>query len=139
MRTPKEYGKAIPSAELVHGFRRFTPCSEESPEVHTHSDLTPAPPSGLPAAALIPVLKAILTDVKQYLEIVADYEWRVAGGSLLIAYEGQEGAQPLHKVKMIDFAHARHLPGAGPDKGLIKGVNTVIYLLEGRISELTIL
>jgi 1D-myo-inositol-tetrakisphosphate 5-kinase/inositol-polyphosphate multikinase len=136
VRTPKEYGKVLPSSELVHGFRRFFPSSEESPEVHTHSDLTPAPPSGLPAAILLPTLKAILADVKDFLKTVENYEWRVAGGSLLIAYEGQEGAPAQHKVKMIDFAHARHLQGEGPDEGLLKGVHTIIRLLEGRIQEL---
>lgn len=136
VRTPKEYGKAIPSGELVHGFRRFTPCSEESPDVHTHSDLTPAPPSGLPAAVLLPTLEAILADVRAYYEVVKAYEWRVAGGSLLIAYEGKEGAPQMHKVKMIDFAHARYLPGEGPDEGLLKGAKTVINLIEGRIEEL---
>lgn len=136
VRTPKEYGKSIPSSELVHGFRRFTPAFEEKPDVHTHSDLTPAPPSGLRVRALIPMLKAILADVQQYFDTVKKYEWRVAGGSLLIVYEGQEGAPAKHAVKMIDFAHARHLPGDGPDEGLLRGVQTVIQLLEGRIQEL---
>lgn len=136
VRTPKEYGKAIPSAELVHGFRRFTPAAEEKPDIHTHSDLTPAPPSGLPAATLLSMLNAILDDVQQYFEIVKNYEWRVAGGSLLIVYEGKEGAPERHRVKMIDFAHARHLPGEGPDEGVLKGVQTVISLLKGRIVEL---
>lgn len=136
VRTPKEYGKAIPSAELVHGFRRFTPFLEESPDVHTHSDLTPAPPSGLPAAVLLSTLEAILADVQAYYEVVKAYEWRVAGGSLLIAYEGKEGAPQMHKVKMIDFAHARYLPGEGPDEGLLKGTKTVINLIQGRIEEL---
>lgn len=136
VRTPKEYGKAIPSSELVHGFRRFTPCSEEKPEIHTHSDLTPPPPAGLPASVLIPTLQAILHDVKTYYDTVKTYEWRVAGGSLLIAYEGKEGAPQRHKVKMIDFAHARYLPGEGADEGLLKGVETIICLLEGRLEEL---
>lgn len=136
VRTPKEYGKAIPSSELVHGFRRIFPSSAESPEIHTHSELTPAPPSGLSAAVLLPTLKAILADVQSFLKTVETYEWRVAGGSLLIAYEGQDGAPAQHKVKMIDFAHARHLQGEGPDEGVLKGVHTVIRLLQGRIQDL---
>jgi inositol-polyphosphate multikinase len=38
-------------------------------------------------------------------------------------------------VKIIDFAHTRLKPGAGPDKGVLAGFDTTIRLLEGRIEE----
>jgi 1D-myo-inositol-tetrakisphosphate 5-kinase/inositol-polyphosphate multikinase len=120
----------------MHGFRRFTPCSEEDPKIHTDSELTPRPPAGLPAQVLLSTLESILADIKAFYDVVKDYEWRVAGGSLLIAYEGSEVAQPGYKVRMIDFAHARYLPGHGPDEGLLKGTQSVIRLLDSRIAEL---
>lgn len=44
---------------------------------------------------------------------------------------------PPYIVKLIDFAHTKLTPGEGPDKGLLKGMDTVIELLEGRIKEVT--
>ena len=38
-------------------------------------------------------------------------------------------------VKLIDFAHAKIVPGEGPDQGVLKGIDTTISLLEGRIKE----
>ncbi|KAJ2992272.1 hypothetical protein NUW54_g7978 [Trametes sanguinea] len=34
-----------------------------------------------------------------------------------------------------DFAHTKHVPGAGPDEGVLKGVDTVLRLLDGRIEQ----
>lgn len=49
--------------------------------------------------------------------------------------EEKEKPGPPYIVKLIDFAHTRLTPGQGPDEGLLKGVDTVIELLEGRIKE----
>jgi 1D-myo-inositol-tetrakisphosphate 5-kinase/inositol-polyphosphate multikinase len=38
-------------------------------------------------------------------------------------------------VKVIDFAHSRLKPGEGPDQGVLKGVDTVLDLLDGRITD----
>jgi 1D-myo-inositol-tetrakisphosphate 5-kinase/inositol-polyphosphate multikinase len=44
---------------------------------------------------------------------------------------------PPYRVRLIDFAHTRFAAGKGPDHRLLKGVLTVLDLLEGRIKELT--
>jgi inositol-polyphosphate multikinase len=50
--------------------------------------------------------------------------------------DGDEGKpKPIpYTVKLIDFGHTRLTPGKGPDTGVIKGLETVLNLLEERIS-----
>lgn len=50
--------------------------------------------------------------------------------------EEEEEPPDLYRVKLIDFAHARAATGEGPDPGLLKGLDTVLSLLGGRIAEL---
>ena len=42
---------------------------------------------------------------------------------------------PPFVVRLIDFAHTRLADGQGPDLGVLKGLDTVIKLLRGRIKE----
>lgn len=49
--------------------------------------------------------------------------------------EGKKRPGPPYLVKLIDFAHTKVVPGQGPDHGLLKGVDTVLSLLDGRIEE----
>ncbi|KAH9915248.1 SAICAR synthase-like protein [Epithele typhae] len=42
---------------------------------------------------------------------------------------------PPYIVKLIDFAHTKIVPGEGPDEGVLKGVDTVLGLLDGRIAQ----
>lgn len=121
---------------MANGIRRFFPCSDEDPHVHSPHELSPTPPKGLSKDRLTQMLTEILERVRELSQIVSKYEWRIYGGSLLIVYEGDETAESKTKVKMIDFAHARHLPGEGPDVGQIKGLQAVIRLFEGRLAEL---
>ena len=139
--TPKAYGKAIPSSELANGIRRFFPCSDELASIHSAHELTPSPPSGLPAPVLVPLVHAICDKVVEFRHTIETFEWRIYGGSLLIVYEGDPSAssspnKPRFNLKLIDFAHTRHLPGGGPDAGLLKGTDSVIRLLTGRLQEL---
>jgi len=39
-------------------------------------------------------------------------------------------------VRLIDFAHTRRKPGQGPDPGVLKGLDTLLDLLDGRIAAL---
>ncbi|KAI9507025.1 hypothetical protein F5148DRAFT_165858 [Russula earlei] len=39
-------------------------------------------------------------------------------------------------VRLIDFAHTRVVGGEGPDRGVLRGVDTVLGLLDGRIRSL---
>lgn len=50
--------------------------------------------------------------------------------------DDEEEERPPHVVKLIDFAHTRLVPGAGPDEGVLKGMDTVLGLLDGRIKDL---
>ena len=52
--------------------------------------------------------------------------------------ESAEDEAPAYAVRLIDFAHTRLVPGEGPDEGVLKGVDTTINLLEGRIQELSV-
>ncbi|KAI0062119.1 SAICAR synthase-like protein, partial [Artomyces pyxidatus] len=49
--------------------------------------------------------------------------------------EGDRPPGPPCTVKLIDFAHTRFKPGHGPDEGVLKGIDTVLALLDGRIEE----
>ena len=49
--------------------------------------------------------------------------------------EGKRRAGPPYAVKLIDFAHTKLVPGMGPDEGVLKGVDTVLRLLDGRIAQ----
>lgn len=46
-----------------------------------------------------------------------------------------EKVGPPYIVKVIDFAHTRIKPGEGADEGVLKGVDTILGLLDGRIKE----
>jgi len=48
-------------------------------------------------------------------------------------YENAVG--PPFVVKLIDFAHAKLVPGRGPDEGVLHGLRTVIDLLKGRMAQ----
>ncbi|KAL7282892.1 hypothetical protein ACG7TL_002307 [Trametes sanguinea] len=48
---------------------------------------------------------------------------------------GKKRVGPPYMVKLIDFAHTKQVPGAGPDEGVLKGVDTVLRLLDGRIEQ----
>ncbi|KAK0227780.1 SAICAR synthase-like protein [Armillaria fumosa] len=150
--TPKSYGKSIKPSDLPEGIARFFPALAS----HTTH--------GLPSRFLVPVLKALREDVAEIREAFAGMEMRMVGGSLLIIYEGdltkaedgvkwmleeeeeEEGDEdededekpkrgPPYIVKLIDFAHTRFVPGKGPDEGVLKGFDTVLSLLDGRLKE----
>lgn len=47
-----------------------------------------------------------------------------------------EGSPSPCVVRLIDFAHTRLKPGQGPDLGVLKGLDTLVSLLDGRIASL---
>ncbi|RPD68539.1 SAICAR synthase-like protein [Lentinus tigrinus ALCF2SS1-7] len=49
--------------------------------------------------------------------------------------EEKKRVGPPYLVKLIDFAHTKIVPGIGPDEGVLKGVDTVLSLLDGRIEQ----
>jgi 1D-myo-inositol-tetrakisphosphate 5-kinase/inositol-polyphosphate multikinase len=44
---------------------------------------------------------------------------------------------PPLRVKIIDFAHTRLTPGEGPDTGVLKGLDTLLRLVEERAAALS--
>ena len=40
-------------------------------------------------------------------------------------------------VRLIDFAHTRLKPGQGPDLGVLKGLDTLLNLLDGRMAAIS--
>ncbi|EJF56298.1 SAICAR synthase-like protein [Dichomitus squalens LYAD-421 SS1] len=49
--------------------------------------------------------------------------------------EDEKRVGPPYLVKLIDFAHTKVVPGIGPDEGVLKGVDTILTLLDGRIQQ----
>jgi inositol-polyphosphate multikinase len=47
-----------------------------------------------------------------------------------------EGWESPCVVRLIDFAHTRLKPGEGADVGVLKGLDTLLGLLDGRIASL---
>ena len=156
--TPKAYGKSIKPSDLPDGMLRFFPVASKTE--------TGSPAGqGLSRDLLVPVLEGLLEEVKTLREAVAGTEMRMVGGSILVVYEAEwekakAGLERLTKsvemvvedddeddeyddvirtpycVRMIDFAHTRHVPGEGPDEGVLLGLDTTIRLFEGRIKQL---
>lgn len=45
--------------------------------------------------------------------------------------DDDETKQKIHEVVMIDFAHAKFVPGEGPDENALKGVRSIRRILQG--------
>jgi 1D-myo-inositol-tetrakisphosphate 5-kinase/inositol-polyphosphate multikinase len=145
--TPKSYGKSLKANQLSEGIARFFPVGD-------------ATSNGLPKETLHPTLQGIREEVQEIRNIFAELEVRMVGGSLLVIYEADwEKAEeklnqeeddedddddddddaksgPPFAVKVIDFAHTTLMPGQGVDSGVLVGLDTVLRLLDGRLSEI---
>ena len=131
-----------------------------SPLTSSPSESGPVVGTGLPANILFPILINLRESVFTIRDELSKVHLRMVGASLLIVYEAdwkraEEGFDSWYKeedededeergkekpgspytVKLIDFAHTRLKPGQGPDEGLLKGLDTVIQLLDGRIEQ----
>jgi 1D-myo-inositol-tetrakisphosphate 5-kinase/inositol-polyphosphate multikinase len=51
--------------------------------------------------------------------------------------ESEEGSECPCVVRLIDFAHTRLKAGQGPDVGVLKGLDSLVGLLQGRIAEIS--
>ena len=49
----------------------------------------------------------------------------------------EEGSESPCVVRLIDFAHTRLKPGQGPDVGVLKGLESLLGLLDGRIASVS--
>ncbi|KZO95186.1 SAICAR synthase-like protein [Calocera viscosa TUFC12733] len=162
---PKSYGYSFTPSQLPSGISAFFPLAL-SPSEH-----------GLPPDLLTTVLRGIEDEVEELVEVLEATEVRIVGSSVLVVYEGEEGAlrEALKKqeemqspsddaggaddegeededmddeesepeetsklpwiVRLIDFAHARYVPGQGPDENILFGLRTLLRLLKGRRQE----
>ncbi|KAF9071025.1 hypothetical protein BDP27DRAFT_1142582, partial [Rhodocollybia butyracea] len=161
--TPKPYGKSLRKDDLPEGIRRVFPVLGEPLELYqaaTRTDL------GLPSPILLQILRAMHSALTRLKSVFEQVEIRMAGGSLLVVYEGDEERAresvswmdtgedsdgdedesdasdsddestrvgPPFRLYLIDFAHTHFVPGQGPDKGVLLGMQTFIGLIEGRI------
>ena len=50
--------------------------------------------------------------------------------------DDEEEELTLATVKLIDFAHARFAPGEGPDENVLRGVRSLVGVLERLCDEL---
>ncbi|EKM56120.1 uncharacterized protein PHACADRAFT_145233 [Phanerochaete carnosa HHB-10118-sp] len=157
--TPKSYGYSIKPADLPDGIAKFFIAAAPQRD----SGAAPAHPAdpaagagttqgtGLPADVLLPVLSGLREDVAEIRNALSGVHMRMVASSLLIIYEAdperaregvriwlEEGTKkvgPPYAIKIIDFAHTRLKPGEGPDESLLKGLDTVLRLLDGRIEQ----
>jgi 1D-myo-inositol-tetrakisphosphate 5-kinase/inositol-polyphosphate multikinase len=104
----------------------------------------------------LPIVEAIRNQVATIRGVFAQLEIRVIGGSFLIIYEGDPEcasrgtaprgvvgddeentkAGPPCLVKLIDFAHTKVVEGEGPDEGVLLGMDTMLMLLDNRVSQI---
>ncbi|KAF9265713.1 SAICAR synthase-like protein [Marasmius fiardii PR-910] len=156
--TPKSYGKSIKPSDLPDGIARFFPVPSESSSMGLPSDLL---------IPILEGIKENIAEIREALEgievrMVGGSLLLIYEADLKRAEEGvawmkkleEEGTSedeeedededakskpgPPYLVKLIDFAHTRLKPGEGPDKGVLKGVATVLRLLEGRVEQVKV-
>jgi 1D-myo-inositol-tetrakisphosphate 5-kinase/inositol-polyphosphate multikinase len=156
--TPKAYGKSIKAADLPDGAARFFPTPSE-----TSTQGLP-PKLLLPILRGVRVNIAEIRDALARVElrmvggsvlVIYEADWERAEEGLKQLEEGDadeedddededgeeeagEGSEKKksrpYLAKLIDFAHTRMAPGEGPDEGVLKGLDTVLSLLDGRIA-----
>ncbi|KAH9965991.1 hypothetical protein BC827DRAFT_1125453 [Russula dissimulans] len=164
---PKDYGRSICTAELRTGIARFFPVHDSMiglPGAHSGGRMDVGLPSTLLMPILRFIRRSVqeLRDVLSTIElrmvgcsllIAYEGDWaRAETGVQWLAtnmtHEEEEeeeedsesedgGSECPCAVRLIDFAHTRFKPGQGPDRGVLKGLDTVLALLDGRIYALS--
>ncbi|KAG7092818.1 hypothetical protein E1B28_009134 [Marasmius oreades] len=153
--TPKSYGKSIKPSDLADGIARFFPVPSES------TSMGLSPQFLLP---ILEGVRKNVAEIREALagmemrmvggsllviyeadpkKVEEGIEWmkKLEGEEALEDEEDEDDEEekskprPPYLVKLIDFAHARFRPGEGPDEGVLKGIDTVLQLLEGRIEQ----
>ncbi|KAK7040898.1 hypothetical protein VNI00_009494 [Paramarasmius palmivorus] len=152
--TPKSYGKSIKPSDLPDGIAKFFPIANESSPSGLPAKLL------LP---ILENIKADIAEIREAFAAIemrmvggsllviyeADWEKAEEGVKWLESDDPADDEEeededededkkkpgPPYVVKLIDFAHTRIKLGEGPDEGVLKGMDTVLKLLEGRIAE----
>ncbi|KAI0081412.1 SAICAR synthase-like protein [Panus rudis PR-1116 ss-1] len=158
--TPKTYGKSITAAQLSEGIAKFFPLAPDTTTTGTGLPARILLPILENLREDIAEIKEALAElhfrmVGGSLLIVYEADWARAEEGLKLfdqsepeeddeevdededddGGEGKKKVGPPYVVKLIDFAHTKITPGQGPDEGVLKGVDTVLRLLDGRIKE----
>ncbi|KAF5343543.1 hypothetical protein D9758_012952 [Tetrapyrgos nigripes] len=157
--TPKSYGKSIKPSDLPEGIRRFFPVSSGESSLglpakllfpilqYIREDIAEirSALAGLHfrmvGGSLLIIYEADFAKAEEGIQWVKDVE----DGKIDpeedddddedVKEEEVDKKRPPYVVKLIDFAHTRVKPGEGPDEGVLKGIDTVLSLLDGRIKE----
>lgn len=92
--------------------------------------------------------KYLLPQLNRLTALMSSLDVRIRGGSLLIVFEGnpelllknlKAPRQPQGEIsrsltiRLIDFAHARLVPGQGPDQGVLTGLRTFQRVLREEV------
>lgn len=163
--TPKSYGKNIKPVDLPDGIRRFFPlaANAEEPEGQglPQSLLLPVLAGILDelraireafaetevrmvGGSLLICYEAIWEKVKEGLHrqqqkaLQSRSKEETDGGDDADDEEedSDDEEQALaYAVRLIDLAHTKVVPGEGPDQGVLKGIDSTISLLDGRLKE----
>ncbi|KAK7438462.1 hypothetical protein VKT23_018075 [Stygiomarasmius scandens] len=160
--TPKSYGKSIKPSDLPEGIRRFFPTSSAESSSGLPANLLLSILQYLRedieeirgvlaklhfrmvGGSLLIIYEADFAKAEEGLQWVKDVEeGRIDPEEDDDEEEDKEEDTAAKKqkprspyvVKLIDFAHTRIKPGDGPDEGVLKGIDTVLGLLDGRIKE----
>jgi 1D-myo-inositol-tetrakisphosphate 5-kinase/inositol-polyphosphate multikinase len=153
VQTDKHYGKSLKPDQLSEGVARIFPCFERDGNGLSASTLT----------AILARLLADLREVRSALarvelrvvggSVLVVYEGleeRAVEGVKRMEEQDAKGDDEenedeedsedddekkavAYKVKLIDFAHTRLVPGQGPDEGVLLGLDTLSRLVEERI------
>jgi len=85
----KAYGRSIKASDLPDGIARFFPLPSDSPTKGQDEEEIPTTTTGtgLPKDLLLPILKAIKSNITQIQGVLQTIEMRMVGASLLIIYE----------------------------------------------------
>ncbi|KAL5490637.1 hypothetical protein ACEPAI_5471 [Sanghuangporus weigelae] len=164
--TPKSYGKSIKASELPDGIRRFFPLSSSPEgqglpkalllpiirgvlkDVRAIRDALASTELRMVGGSLLIVYEADWDAARTALEANANSVAETTTTTTNSAgveegemgydseVESEEEEARAYAVRLIDFAHTRLTAGEGPDSGVLKGVDTTIRLLQGRLQEL---
>ena len=154
--TPKSYGKSIKPSDLPDGIARFFPCDYPAhglprstlltilqgvrENVEEIRDAVKEVEIRMVATSLLIMYEGDVGKAKEGVKHMdededEEEEEKEDGEDSDDEEEEEEGSKWPFVVKLIDFAHTKHVPGQGPDVGFLKGVDTTLRLLEGRIKE----
>lgn len=136
--------------------------TDESHEYHAITSI-PTSSTGIPSSLLMSILNQLKNSIGNIRDALLGSEVRMVGASLLIIYETDlERMKCLPKAKgptrvvdphntlnkgsiqyplpctanLIDFVHTKVTPNEGHDRGVIKGLDTVLRLLDERLQQI---